>query len=170
MCCQLSTDCRKRRAVQIAYFQVNGFSFTADFLLDEKTKRLFQVTIRPVHAEEEKRIPLCRVDMVGLLAELQRDTPRAGGESRAVDAVELPQEGSASIIQSHPESMPLTGRHQPLTVSSKVHCLMPFVQFRTTIAGAAEPALASSGTRNRRPSPVTSKRCSGAKTCVANSG
>lgn len=50
--------------VGIEYMQIGGFSFKADFLLDEKTKRLFQVTIRPLHQEEENRIPFVLRDAV----------------------------------------------------------------------------------------------------------
>jgi hypothetical protein len=50
--------------VGIEYLQISEFSFKAHFLLDEKTKRLFQVTIRPMHQEEENRIPFVLRDAV----------------------------------------------------------------------------------------------------------
>ena len=50
--------------VGIEFLQISGFSFKAHFLLDEKTKRLFQVTIQPLHQEEVNRIPFVLRDAV----------------------------------------------------------------------------------------------------------
>lgn len=66
--------------VGVEYMQIGGFSFKADFLLDEKTKRLFQVTIRPLHQEEENRIPFVLRDAVrdGLTRKYGNATVTAG--------------------------------------------------------------------------------------------